>query len=225
LRYARLTFEEASCEDCPTGNDDLRLTLDHCQIKSGTFGNLAIHIVVSTTRKINIDNLENFSIFQQNYTMAAANNHYQTISEIEYLINQFNNCTLPRSQWNHYAHLIVALWYLIHYEQLTAINLIREGILRYNRAMNIKTTKNSGYHETITLFWIYLVNSYLYMTKTPRSGESNSLLNLANDLIHLYGNKNLPLEYYSRDLLMSSVSRQRWVEPDLKPITVYIIHA
>lgn len=153
--------------------------------------------------------------------MATANNHYQTISEIEYLIHQFNNCTLPRSLWNHSAHLIVA-WYLIHYEQPTAINLIREGIHRYNRAMNIKTTKNSGYHETITLFWIYLVNSYLYITKTSQNVESNSLLNLANDLIHLYGDKNLPLEYYSRDLLMSSLSRQSWGEPDLKPITVYI---
>ncbi|MBD2499695.1 hypothetical protein [Anabaena azotica] len=153
--------------------------------------------------------------------MAEANNRYQTISEIEYLINQFNNCTLPRSQWNHYAHLIVALWYLIHYEQQTAINLIRDRIQRYNRAMNINTTKNSGYHETITLFWIYLVSSYLY-TKTPKNAASNSLLNLANDLIHIYGDKNLPLEYYSRDLLMSSASRQSWVEPDLKPITVYI---
>jgi len=154
--------------------------------------------------------------------MAEANNHYQTISEIEYLINEFNNCTLPRSLWNHYAHLIVALWYLTHYEQATAIKLIRERIQRYNSVMNIKITENSGYHETITLFWIYLVNSYLYLTKTPKNLESNSLLNLANDLIHIYGDKNLPLEYYSRDLLMSSECRQSWVAPDLKPITVYV---
>ncbi len=154
--------------------------------------------------------------------MAAANNHYQTISEIEYLINQFNNCILPRCQWNHYAHLTIALWYLIHYDQRTAIQLIRERIQKYNSAMNIKTTKNSGYHETITLFWIHLVNSYLYLTQTPENLPSNSLLNLANNLIRIYGDKNLPLEYYSQDLLMSSKSRQSWVEPDLKPITIYM---
>lgn len=152
--------------------------------------------------------------------MAPGNNHYQTISQIEYLINEFNNCTLPRELWNHQAHLIIALWYLIHYDQLTAIQLIRERIQRYNSAMNIITTKNSGYHETITLFWIYLVNSYLYLTQTPKNLLSTSLLNLANDLIRIYGDKNLPLEYYSRDLLMSSKSRQSWLEPDLKPRTI-----
>lgn len=154
--------------------------------------------------------------------MAEANNHYQTISEIEYLINEFNNCTLPRDMRNHHAHLIVALWYLIHYDQQTAINLIRERIQRYNSAMNIKTTKNSGYHETITLFWIYLVSSYLYNIRQTDILKTNFLLKLANNLIYLYGDKNLPLEYYSRDLLMSLEARQSWLEPDLKSITIPI---
>ncbi|BAT51735.1 hypothetical protein NOS3756_06630 [Nostoc sp. NIES-3756] len=150
----------------------------------------------------------------------AGNNHYQTIAEIEYLINGFNQCTLPRSLWNHHAHLSIALWYLLHYDQPIAIKLIREGIQQYNSAMNIKTSKNGGYHETITLFWIYLVNSYVALVKTTKNLDSDSLLNLFNDLIHIYGNKKLPFEYYSRDLLMSSEARQIWVDPDLKAIPI-----
>ncbi|BAZ51155.1 hypothetical protein NIES4103_38040 [Nostoc sp. NIES-4103] len=140
---------------------------------------------------------------------------YQTIDEIDNLINRFKNCTLPRCEWNHFAHLIVALSYLTHYEEKQAINLIRQGIQEYNKAMGIKTTKNSGYHETLTLFWINIVRRYLFNLE-----KSSSILELANELIHTYGNKNLPLEYYSRDLLMSWEARNHWTVPDLKPIDI-----
>ncbi|MBH8560843.1 hypothetical protein I8748_01275 [Nostoc sp. CENA67] len=140
---------------------------------------------------------------------------YQTIDEIDNLINRFQNCTLPRCEWNHFAHLIVALSYLIQYEEKQAVNLIRQGIQEYNKAIGIKTTKNSGYHETLTLFWIHMVRRYLFNLE-----KSSSNIELANELIHTYGNKNLPLEYYSRDLLMSWEARNHWTAPDLKPIDI-----
>lgn len=143
---------------------------------------------------------------------------YQTIDEIDNLINKFKNCTLPRCEWNHFAHLIVALSYLTQYEEKQAINLIRKGIQEYNKTMGIKSTKNSGYHETLTLFWIHMVRRYLFVV-----GKSSSLLRLANELIDTYGNKNLPLEYYSRDLLMSCAARNHWIEPDLKPIDILLL--
>src|SRR5689334_53107 len=140
---------------------------------------------------------------------------YQTIDEIDNLINRFKNCTLPRCEWNHFAHLIVALFYLTQYEEKQAVNLICNGIQEYNKTMGIKTTKNSGYHETLTLFWIHMVRRHLFNLE-----KSSSILELANELIHTYGNKNLPLEYYSRDLLMSCEARNHWTAPDLKPIDI-----
>jgi hypothetical protein len=139
---------------------------------------------------------------------------YQTLSEIEILIREFDACTLPRHQWEHQAHLTVALWYLTHYSQPEATNYIRNGIQRYNLAQGIKTTKDSGYHETITLFWIQIVRRYLSV------GTANgSFVDIANALLHSYRNPRLPLEYYSRERLMSWDARRSWVEPDLKPIT------
>jgi hypothetical protein len=137
---------------------------------------------------------------------------YQTISEMKNLIAAFNNCTLPRCEWHHVAHLTVALWYLSQYKEQEAINRLRQGIQQYNAAVGIKTTKESGYHATITLFWIQIVHHYL-LAAVAR----NSLLELANGLIQTYGDKNLPLKYYSRDLLMSWEARSHWIEPDLKP--------
>lgn len=138
---------------------------------------------------------------------------YKTFEEIENLVGAFEDCTLPRCEWTHHAHLTVALWYLTHYSQLEATNCIRDPIQRYNLAIGIKTTQDSGYHETITLFWVRIVLRYL-----SAENANCSIVELANGLIHSYGNTRLPLEYYSRDLLMSWEARISWVEPDLKPL-------
>lgn len=145
--------------------------------------------------------------------MSNGSYRYQTEDEIEALVNEFNNCTLSRSEWNHTAHLTVALWYLIRYEEQEAILEIRDRIKRYNTAMGIKTTQDSGYHETMTLFWVWMVRRYLSL-----NSKQDSILLLANSLIDTY-DKYLPLEYYSRDLLMSWEARINWVEPDLKPLS------
>jgi len=136
---------------------------------------------------------------------------YQLVGEIESLIAAFESCTLPRSEWNHHAHLIVALWYLTRYSDAEAVNKVRSRIQSYNSANGIETTIDSGYHETITLFWIKLVRRYLSSTE-----RSNSILDIANKLINIYGDKCLPLQYYSRDRLMSWEARISWVEPDLQ---------
>jgi hypothetical protein len=99
---------------------------------------------------------------------------YWTLGEIESFVRAFESCTLPRCEWTHQAHLIVALWYLTHYSQSEAINCIRDRIQRYNQAIGIKTTKDTGYHETLTLFWVRVVCQYL-----AAEGANRSLVNLA----------------------------------------------
>ena len=141
------------------------------------------------------------------------NGKYQTENEIEALVTGFNNCTLSRSKWNHSAHLTIALWYLIHYNEQEVIEQIRNNIQRYNAAMGIKTTKNSGYHETMTLFWLWVVRDYLSVNR-----HQDSILQLANGLLDTCDNKYLPLQYYTQDLLMSWEARNNWVEPDIKPL-------
>lgn len=144
---------------------------------------------------------------------------YWTLGEIEGLIQAFENCTLPRSEWTHQAHLIVALWYLTHYSELEATNCIRVRIQHYNLNIGIKTTIDSGYHETLTLFWVRIVCLYL-----ATEGANSSLVDLANNLIQHCGKPSLPLEYYSRDRLMSWEARNSWVEPDLKSLDWVLEH-
>lgn len=137
---------------------------------------------------------------------------YKTLDEIKNLVKAFEDCTLPRKKWTHHAHLTVALWYLTHFSEQEAIICLRDRIGQYNATNGIKTTKDSGYHETITLFWLQITR-YL----SANAGNNNIVL-LTKGLIDKYEYPRLPLEYYSTDLLMSWEARINWVKPDLKPL-------
>lgn len=138
---------------------------------------------------------------------------YKTISEVETLVQGFVLGNLPRSQWTHQAHLTVGAWYLIHYPEAEATQHIREGIQRYNQAQGIKTTPTSGYHETMTIFWIRIICEQLRLCR-----DINSNLDKINNLIDHLSDQHLPLQYYTQGLLMSGEARLAWVEPDLQSI-------
>lgn len=138
---------------------------------------------------------------------------YFSSNELENIVRGFNRCTLPKSSWTHAAHLIIALWYLTYYSESEAVNNIRDRIKKYNLAVGTENTKDSGYHETITLFWVKIIQQYLATASVHNSFGEN-----ANNLVNLYENSALPLEYYSREYLMSWLARKNWVEPDLKPL-------
>ncbi|MEG3921181.1 hypothetical protein [Microcoleus sp. POL10_C6] len=138
---------------------------------------------------------------------------YRPPSEIDSLIHAFQEGSLPRSQWTHEAHLTVALWYLCYDSEQEAINAVRNGIKRYNSVQGIETTKDGGYHETLTLFWVRTIRRYL-----ADESRNRSMVNLANGLIAKYADRTLPFRYYTRDRLMSWEARNNWVEPDLRAI-------
>ena len=93
--------------------------------------------------------------------------------------------------------------------------MIRNGIKRYNAVNGIETTPNSGYHETLTLFWAQTVREYL-----ADESPNRSIVHLANGLIAEYADCTLPWSHYTRSHLMSSEARNNWVEPDLRAIEI-----
>src|SRR5262245_38224870 len=87
----------------------------------------------------------------------------------------------------------------MHYSADEALGLLRDGIMRYNVARGVANTETSGYHETITRFYVWVIDRYL-----KAADRSRMLDQLANELIAVYGDKDLPLRYYSRERLMSN---------------------
>ena len=132
-----------------------------------------------------------------------------TDAEIEALVRSFEDGSLPRSEWTHASHLLVALWYMNCHSVEDATRLIRDGLRRYG-SLNGRVSR---YHETITLAWVAVVARFL-----ARCDRAQPISVLAEMLLDAYGDKDYLLRYYSREVLMSDAARLGWVHPDLGPI-------
>jgi hypothetical protein len=131
--------------------------------------------------------------------------HYTTDNEIRELVESFEACSFHPSEFRHYQHLTVALWYVWHLPYEEAVNRMTLGIRRL-----AETYGKTGYHETITLFWLKMVSEFLVRNKR------SSLAVTANQLIESHDNKELIFDYYSSELVSSARAKAEWVEPDLK---------
>lgn len=133
--------------------------------------------------------------------------------EVLRLVAAFENRTLPKAEWTHRAHLTVALWYASHLSFEEALTAVRVGINRVNHAHGVVSTPTSGYHETITRFYLRVVSHFV-----SREEIGGDWALRANRLLERYGARDLPYRHYSRDRLMSPAARAAWVEPDLLPL-------
>jgi hypothetical protein len=138
---------------------------------------------------------------------------FTTPDEIRDLVTAFERCELPRAAWTHRVHLATALWYLVNYGPEEGGRRVRTGIKRFNAANGVAQTPHGGYHETITRFYLRAIDRHL-----RAAPHGASIADLANTLVATWGDKNRPLEYYSRERLFSWEARTEWVEPDLKKL-------
>ena len=137
-------------------------------------------------------------------------NSFKDDAEIRALVRSFETCEIHPAEFKHYQHLAVALWYVANLSYEDAGNKMRAGIQRLAAAYG-----KTGYHETITVFWLRMVREFFMDT---RRGES--ITTLANLLVQKFADKNLIRNYYSEGLLASSKAKAEWVEPDLKPLAI-----
>jgi len=133
-----------------------------------------------------------------------------TTFEIEALINRFEKQKLPKIEWTHEAHLVVAIWYSVHYKPDKALLLVRDYITKHNTAVGTINSDTDGYHETITKFWLMLASDYI------KNNQGNSITDLCTSFICSdKGKSDCLLMYYSEPVLFSVKARHQWVEPDL----------
>ncbi len=139
---------------------------------------------------------------------------YHDESEILELVRQFEAKTLPAERWTHAAHLTVCAVYLLENTPDEAICFLRSNIIAYRLARGLENSPTEGYHETLTLFWIWLVMVWL-----GENARGRTLLNVVNDLISSeLTRSDAAFRYYSRELVLSTRARARWVEPDLREL-------
>jgi len=136
---------------------------------------------------------------------------FNDTQEVYSLVKAFENRTIPKAEWTHEAHLAVGLYYCRTRPFAVAKNVMRDGIYWLNDTHETPNTDDSGYHETLTIFWLKRIWNFL-----DERSEVLSLATLANELIELYTDPRLPLRYYSRELLFSTSARHEYFPPDLR---------
>ena len=137
----------------------------------------------------------------------------RSTSVTEATASAFVALTLPKPEWTHHAHLRVGLWHLLHHRPDEALVLLRSRIRALNEGHGVANTETGGYHESITRFYVWRIATFL-----DAAGRNRPVDELAAELIGAYGDKSLPLLYWSKDTLMSVEARRGWIEPDLQPL-------
>jgi hypothetical protein len=136
-------------------------------------------------------------------------NIFKDDAEIAALVRAFEMCELNPAGFKHYQHLAVALWHIANFPFAEASEKMTSGIKKLAAAYG-----KSGYHETITVFWLDLVHEFYLSVDS-----SDSISRLANRLVAQY-EKDAIYEFYSRELLDSAEAKSKWVAPDAQPLTM-----
>jgi len=134
---------------------------------------------------------------------------YESEKDIAELVRAFESATIPRAEWKHAEHLIVALYYVSHYDIETATEKMRSGILNLlANGFSIDLAKEMPYHETITVFWIRTVAEF------HRSSNGKPITEKIAQMVERF-DKDFLLSFYSRERLFSDEARARYIKPDL----------
>ncbi len=140
------------------------------------------------------------------------------VSKINYILDRFSNHTLKKSEWTHEAHLIVGLWYVETLGLSEAREQLRRKIQSLNIALGGENTDTSGYHETITFYWLQLSEFFLSSLPTKLTFEEKCNLFLKNELCMT----NSALRFFSSELLFSKEARYSLVSPDKQALSSLI---
>ena len=132
---------------------------------------------------------------------------FDTEDSLDRFISSFEDGTWPGADWKHVHHLVMATYYVMKYGRDEALRLARNNIARYNEAQGGRNTEDSGYHETLTVFWIDAV------ANTIPAGKQR--LEAVRHVVEVLAPKrDLWREYYSFDVVNSREARAAYIAPD-----------
>jgi hypothetical protein len=129
-----------------------------------------------------------------------------TLKDALLLIRQFEDCSLPKEEWTHAAHFIMAGWYCTRLPLPLAMDKIRSGIRNYNECVNPGAI---GYHETITVFYTMTIANYLLTAGISELTDDT----LSAFLQQPFFEKDYLHRFYSQDVLAGAAARSTWIKP------------
>ena len=124
----------------------------------------------------------------------------------EEFLKRFEDCTLE--EFHHPDHIRVAWIYLRTFGYRRGSEKIKAGIRHFASSKNANTL----YHETITEFWIRLVQHVITGDVPCETFED-----LLSSFPPLAESKSI-YSHYTKHMLMSDAARSEWLAPDILPM-------
>ena len=118
------------------------------------------------------------------------------------LADQFVRRVLPKACWTHEAHLVVCWTTLQRHAPAHAVAVLRDQIRAYNVATGGTNTPTSGYHETLTIYYVCAV-------------AASNVADVCDLARHPWCALESPMRHWTRERLFSVEARAAWREPDL----------
>ena len=104
----------------------------------------------------------------------------------------FENHTLPKAEFTHSGHVTVAACYLFGSDSAAALPAMRSAIRGFNESVGGQNTDSAGYHESLTVLWLRLVERHL------QSAQPETRLSAVRSAVAEFGSKSwLHREFYS----------------------------
>lgn len=122
--------------------------------------------------------------------------------------------SLPRADWTHAAHFAATLWLLRHRPDLDLPVAMPDIIRTYNVSVGGVNSDTAGYHETITQ--VSLRAAHAFLSARPAGEPLSSVLDRL--MTSRLGDRDWPLDHWTRDRLFSVEARRAWIEPDIQPL-------
>lgn len=117
----------------------------------------------------------------------------------------FSRRTLAHADWTHEAHLSVCWFANALLGPDAAMAHLRGAIVSFNESIGVVNSTDSGYHETITRYFVEAVAA----VDADRPGDLFD---------HPWCSRAAPLRHWTRVRLFSPGARSAWIEPDLDPL-------
>lgn len=120
----------------------------------------------------------------------------------------------PVSEWRHPEHCIATLFLVRERADMLLATALPGIIQLFNLAHGGQNTDSTGYHHTMTLFYLSEIQNFARQTMNMPLGEACETL-MASDI----GQKDHVFRFWSRDRIMSPRARLVFASPDLSAVS------
>jgi hypothetical protein len=132
------------------------------------------------------------------------------------LLQQFESCSLPFSQWTHRCHVKVAYLILSKYPFDEALARIKASIQAYNKFNRVPDDGPlQGYNETTTQALAHIIAAVM---QAYRETHPVSNADAFYDMHPQLASKHILRLFYSPQRRMHPLAKTQFIEPDLAPL-------